>query len=387
MCLHPVVTALPGVSIAVHFAELRDPRLERTKAHDLSTILVVAICAIVAGANDWVAVAEFGRSKQAWFATFLALPNGIPSHDTFWRVFRALDPDQFQTCFLNWIRATSPLIGGQVIAIDGKQLRRSHDKGLGRSAIYMVSAWATANHLVLGQRKVADKSNEITAIPELLRALDLTGCLVTIDAIGCQTAIAQLIVDQGADYVLALKANQGQLYDDVALLFADLAADQYRPYAYDYAKTWNKGHGRIERREAWTISDPQVLAHLRHANQFARLTTVMLVRHERRCSDAVSVELRYYIASCATSAAHLLRSKRRHWRIENSLHWILDIAFREDESRLRKDHGAQNFAILRHIALNLLKQETTCKVGVFNKRLKAAWDLDYMRIVLATLFK
>jgi len=387
MCLHPVVTALPGVSIAVHFAELRDPRLERTKAHDLPTILVVAICAIVAGANDWVAVAEFGRSKQAWFATFLDLPNGIPSHDTFWRVFRALDPDQFQTCFLNWIRATSPLIGGQVIAIDGKQLRRSHDKGLGRSAIYMVSAWATANHLVLGQRKVADKSNEITAIPELLRALDLTGCLVTIDAIGCQTAIAQLIVDQGADYVLALKANQGQLYDDVALLFADLAADQYRPYAYDYAKTWNKGHGRIERREAWTISDPQVLAHLRHANQFARLTTVMLVRHERRCGAAVSVELRYYIASCATSAAHLLRSKRRHWRIENSLHWILDIAFREDESRLRKDHGAQNFAILRHIALNLLKQETTCKVGVFNKRLKAAWDLDYMRIVLATLFK
>jgi predicted transposase YbfD/YdcC len=385
--LHPVVNAPPGVSIAVHFAELRDPRLERTKAHDLHTILVIAICGIVAGANDWVAVAEFGRSKQAWFATFLDLPNGIPSHDTFWRVFRALDPDQFQTCFLNWIRATSPLIGGQVIAIDGKQLRRSHDKGLGCSAIYMVSAWATANHLVLGQRKVADKSNEITAIPELLRALDLTGSLVTIDAIGCQTAIAQLIVDQGADYLLALKANQGQLYDDVALLFADLAASQYRAYVYDYAKTWNKGHGRIERREAWTISDPQVLAHLRHANHFARLTTVMLVRHERRCGTDVSVELRYYIASCATSAAHLLRSKRRHWRIENSLHWILDIAFREDESRLRKDHGAQNFAILRHIALNLLKQETSSKVGVFNKRLKAAWDLDYMRTVLATLFK
>ena len=220
------------------------------------------------------------------------LANGIPSHDTFWRVFRVLDPDQFQTCFLNWIRATSPLIGGQVIAIDGKQLRRSHDKGLGRSAIYMVSAWATANHLVLGQRKVADKSNEITAIPELLRALDLTGCLVTIDAIGCQTAIAQLIGDQGADYLLALKANQGQLYDDVALLFADLAASQYQAYPYDYAKMWNKGHGRIELREAWTISAPQVLAHLRHANQFARLTTVMMVRHERRCGAEISVATR-----------------------------------------------------------------------------------------------
>jgi predicted transposase YbfD/YdcC len=387
VCLHPLVGTQPGGSITAHFADLRDPRLERTKAHDLMTILVVAICAIIGGANDWVAVAEFGRSKQAWFATFLDLANGIPSHDTFWRVFRALDPDQFQTCFLNWIRATSPLIGGQVIAIDGKQLRRSHDKGLGRRAIYMVSAWATANHLVLGQRKVADKSNEITAIPELLRALDLTGCLVTIDAIGCQTAIAHLIVEQGADYLLALKANQGQLYDDVALLFADLAASQYRAYAYDYAKTWNKDHGRIELREAWTISDPKVLAPLRHASQFARLTTVMLVRHERRCGTEIAVELRYYIASTATSAAHLLRSKRRHWRIENSLHWILDIAFREDESRVRKDHGAQNLAILRHIALNLLKQETTCKLGVFNKRLKAAWDLDYMRTVLATLFK
>ena len=177
--------------------------------------------------SPWPSLAAANRPG---LRTFLDLPNGIPSHDTFWRVFRALDPDQFQTCFLNWIRATSPLIGGQVIAIDGKQLRRSHDKGLGRSAIYMVSAWATANHLVLGQRKVAEKSNEITAIPELLRALDLAGCLVTIDAIGCQTAIAQLIVDQGADYLLALKANQGQLYDDVALLFADLAASQYRAY-------------------------------------------------------------------------------------------------------------------------------------------------------------
>lgn len=387
MCLHPVGRAQPGVSIAAHFGDLRDPRLERTKAHELLTILVIAICAIIGGANDWVAVAEFGRSKRVWFATFLDLTNGIPSHDTFWRVFRVLDPEQFQTCFLNWIRATSPLIGGQVIAIDGKQLRRSHDKGLGRSAIYMVSAWATANHLVLGQRKVADKSNEITAIPELLRALDLTGCLVTIDAIGCQTAIAQLIVDQGADYVLALKANQGQLYDDVALLFADLTASQYQAYPHDYAKTWNKGHGRIERREAWTINAPQVLTHLRHASQFARLTTVMMVRHERRCGAEISVETRYYIASTQTSAAHLLRCKRRHWRIENSLHWILDIAFREDESRVRKDHGPQNLAILRHIALNLLKQETTCKLGVFNKRLKAAWDLDYMRTVLATLFK
>ena len=242
VCLHPLVRAQPGVSITAHFADLRDPRLDRTKAHDAGDILVIAISASIVGANDWVAVAEFGRSKLAWFSTFLDLPNGIPSHDTFWRVFRALDAAHFQTCFLNWMRATSPLIGGQVVAIDGKQLRRSHDKGLGRSAIYMVSAWATANRLVLGQRKVAEKSNEITAIPELLHALDLPGCLVTIDAIGCQTAIADAIVDQDADtYWLALKANQGQLYDDVALLFTDLVASGTGPIAHDYAATLEQG--------------------------------------------------------------------------------------------------------------------------------------------------
>ena len=393
MCLHPILLLEPAgplrpiVSIAAHFAVLKDPRLDRTKVHALSNILVLATCAIICDANDWEAVAEFGRSKLAWFKTFLALPHGIPSHDTFWRVFRALDPAQFQSCFLHWMRAVSPLIGGQVVAIDGKQLRRSHDKGLGHAAIYMVSAWATANRLVLGQRKVADKSNEITAIPELLQALDLRSCLVTIDAMGCQTAIASAIIEQHADYLLALKANQGQLYDDVVLLFADLVASGYRAYACDHAAMLNKDHGRLERRAAWIISAPKVLAGLRHATDFVHLTTVMMVRLERRIGTDVSIEWRYYIASCKTSAAQLLRHKRSHWRIENSLHWVLDIAFREDESRLRKGHGAQNFAILRHIALNLPKQETTCKLGTFNKRLKAAWDTDYLLAVLTTLFK
>lgn len=393
MCMQPSIVpepasvAQPVVSLTAHFAALKDPRVERTKAHALLDILVIAICAIICGANDWEAVAEFGRSKLAWFKTFLALPNGIPSHDTFWRVFRALDPEQFQRCFVDWMCAVSPLLGGQVVALDGKQLRRSHDRGAGQAAIYMVSAWATANRLVLGQRKVAEKSNEITAIPELLQTLDLRGCLVTIDAIGCQTAIAQTIIDQQADYLLALKANQGQLYDDVVLLFADLVASDYRAYAYDHASMFDKGHGRLERREAWTISDPKVLAGLRHATDFVGLTTVMMVRLERHVGPEVSVEWRYYIASRKTAAAQLLRHKRHHWRIENSLHWVLDIAFREDEARLRKGHGAQNFAILRHIALNLLKQESTCKLGIFNKRLKAAWDTDYLLKVLATLFK
>jgi predicted transposase YbfD/YdcC len=393
MCMQPLIALAPAplarplVSITAHFAALKDPRGDRTKAHALLDILVIAICAIIAGANDWEAVAEFGRSKLAWFQSFLALPHGIPSHDTFWRVFRALDAAQFQTCFLNWMRAVSPLLGGQVIAVDGQQLRRAHDRGAGQAAIYMVSAWATANRLVLGQRKVAEQSNEITAIPDLLQALDLHGCLVTIDAIGCQTAIAHSIVAQGADYLWALKANQGQLYQDVVELFADLAASGYRADAHDHAVMFDKGHGRLERREAWTISEPKVLAGLRHAADFAQLTTVMMVRLERRGGAEVSVEWRYYIASCKTSAAQLLRHKRSHWRIENSLHWVLDIAFREDEARLRKGHGAQNFAVLRHIAVNLLKQETTCKLGTFNKRLNAAWDTDYLLKVLATLFQ
>jgi predicted transposase YbfD/YdcC len=381
------MTSNPAAGIGAHFAELKDPRVERTRAHDLLDILVIAICAIICGANDWEAVAEFGRSKKAWFETFLALPNGIPSHDTFWRVFGALDPEQFEACFLNWMRSASELIAGQVVAFDGKMLRRSHDRGIGQAAIYMVSAWASANRLVLAQGKVDNKSNEITAIPELLRALDLAGCIVTIDAIGCQTEIAQLIVDQGADYLLSLKENQEHLYQDVALLFADLAASGYKAYTYDTTRTVDKDHGRIEIREAWTISDPEIIRHLRNAERFAKLSAVMMVRLERRLGQEVSVEQGYYISSAHKSAAHLLAAKRAHWGIENSVHWILDIAFREDESRLRKGHGAQNFAILRHIALNLLQQETTVKLGVHNKRLKAAWNQSYLLEVLSGLSK
>jgi predicted transposase YbfD/YdcC len=368
-------------TIENHFGDLTDPRIDRTKLHKLIDILVIAICAVIAGADTWEDVAAFGQAKVDWFKTFLELPNGIPSHDTFNRVFARLDPQQFQDGFLRWMSAVSEVIGGQVIAIDGKVLRRSHDRGIGKAAIDMVSAWASANRLVLGQVKVEDKSNEITAIPQLLRALEVSGCIVTIDAIGCQTEIAELIIDQDADYVLSLKENQGRLFEDVQLLFEDLEKSQYQAYHFDYAKTVNKDHGRLEIRECWTISDPEVLRHLRGFENWKQLLTVSRIRAQRQIGEERNCEDRYHIASIV-GAKRVLWAVRSHWGIENELHWTLDIAFDEDRCRVRKDHGPENFALLRHIALNLLKQEKTCKRSIKGKRLLAAWKEDYLLKVL-----
>jgi len=371
-------------SIEQHFGGLTDPRIDRTKRHKLLDILVIAICAIIAGADNWEDVEEFGKARLEWFQSILELANGIPSHDTFTRVFARLDPEQFQACFLGWIAAVSEVISGQVIAIDGKVLRRSHDKGIDKAAIDMVSAWASANTLVLGQVKVDEKSNEITAIPQLLAALEVSGCIVTIDAMGCQTAIAEKIIECGADYVLGLKENQGHLYEDVERLFADLEASQYKAYRFDYKKTVNKDHGRIEIRECWTISDPDVLKHLRGYENWKDLRTVSRIRSQRCIKEDKSCEDRYHIASI-TGATRVLNSVRSHWAIENELHWSLDMAFDEDRCRVRKDHGAENFAVLRHIALNLLKQEKTCKRGLKGKRLLAAWNQVYLLKVLTGL--
>jgi predicted transposase YbfD/YdcC len=372
--------------IAEHFAELEDPRGHVNRVHIFSDILVIAICAAICGADDWVAVEEFGRAKEEWFKTFLELPNGIPSHDTFWRVFRHLDPEQFERCFRGWMASLFELRSQQVIAIDGKQVRRSYDRQSGKAAIQMVGAWASENGITLGQVRVDDKSNEITAIPEILEALDVTDCIVTIDAMGCQTDIAENIVDKGGDYLLALKENHPLLYEDVELLFDDLEASGMSAYAYQDAAAVDKGHGRFEVRKAWTIDDPELLSALRNTDKWPNLTAVVKIRAERYTDDGSSINTRYYLTSSSASASELLKMTRTHWSIENSLHWVLDIAFREDESRLRKDNGAENFAIIRRIALNLLKQEQTVKIGVKNRRLKAGWDHRYLMRVLAPVF-
>jgi len=372
----------PTASIVEHFGDVTDPRLERQKLHQLVDIIVIAICAVICGADTWVDIELFGRSKLKWLKKFLELPNGIPSHDTFGRVFGLLDPIEFQTSFLHWVQAVTHVTQGQVIGVDGKQLRRSHDKRLGKAAIYMVSAWASGAQVVLGQRKVAAKSNEMTAIPQLLEVLALDGCIVTIDAIGTQTKIAERIVERGADYVLAVKANQATLLDDIRFVFQEDQTHNFQAGPYDYAKTVDKGHGRLELRECWSISAPEYLLCLRDARKWGGLKSLVMIKAERRIGQRREVKIRYYISSLATRAADFLHIIRSHWGIENRLHWELDIAFREDDSRVRKDHAPQNFAVLRHIALNLLKQEKTAQGGIKAKRLQCGWNEQYLLKVL-----
>ena len=375
----------PQATILDHFAELDDPRVERTRHHKLVDIIAIAICATICGADSWVHVELFGKSKLAWFQTFLELPHGIPSHDTFGNVFARLDPMQLQNCFVSWTQAIAELLPGEVVSIDGKTARRSYDRAGKKGAIHMVSAWASQNALTLGQVKTDEKSNEITAIPQLLEMLDLHGCIVTIDAMGCQREIAQQITDGGADYVLAVKANQGQLYEGIQDLFEGAEAWDFDGVPHDHDLTLDKGHGRVERRECWVITDQDCLDYLDPQGLWPQLKAVVKVVGHRQTAEGgppPADQPRYYISSLAGSAEQLLAAVRSHWSIENSLHWTLDVTFREDQCRVRKEHGPQNLNILRQIGHNLLKNERTLKVGIQGKRLNAGWDEDYLLKVL-----
>lgn len=373
------------LALTEHFAALDDPRVERTKLHRLESILVIAICAVICGAETWDEIEAFGEAKADWLATFLALPHGIPSHDTFNRVFAALEPAQFQAGFLAWMRSVATVLPAEVVALDGKTARRSHDRGRGKAAIHMVSAWAATNRLVLAQVKVDDKSNEITALPEVLRHLALAGCIVTIDAMGCQRTIAQQIRDQEADYVLALKENQGALYEDVRESFVQAQRTAFAGIGHEAATAVDKGHGRIEIRRHWVIGDADVLAWLQGQHHWPGLTAIGMVEAERRLGEKRSVETRYYLLSTPLAAADFGAAVRSHWSIENQLHWVLDMAFREDQSRIRAGHAAENVAVLRHLALNLLRHAPAKRLSIKAKRLKAGWDHAFLLHILRGL--
>jgi predicted transposase YbfD/YdcC len=362
-----------GKSISDFFSNLTEHR-ESNKRHKLIDVVTIALCAVICGADTWEDMEEFGLTKREWFGQFLELPHGIPAHDTFARIFAAMNPKEFQQAFLRWVKSIRSVMKG-IVAVDGKTLRHSYQKD--KSSIHMVSAWSLENRMVLGQVKTREKSNEITAIPELLTLLELEGCIVTIDAMGCQKEIAKTIIEKGADYVFGLKGNHEALHDDVRFYFEDGMASGFKGIAHDYHETIDGDHGRIETRRYWTTS-----ADWLPVKDWKGLSTIAMARRERYVDGKTSLETQYYLTSIESNAKRIAEAVRGHWGIENSLHWVLDIAFREDECRIRKDHAPENFATLRHISLNLLRQEDSKKRSIRAKRLKAGWDTAYLGLIL-----
>lgn len=360
------------------FEKIKDHR-HHNKCHKLIDVIIITICGVVAGADTYEQIENFGKKRKRWLSKFLELPYGIPSHDTFGRIFERMDPQEFQRCFKQWVASVAKLTKGEVVAIDGKTLRRSHNKADDKKAIHMISAWASSNQVVLGQLKTEEKSNEITAIPYLLKLLDLSGCIITIDAMGTQKKIAQVIIAQKNDYILALKENHKTLYDDTSLFFENMIAMKKEGYIFDEDTTVDSEHGRIETRRHVMTSDIDWLA---DKGNWAGLKSLAMVESTRNINGEVSYEKRYYISSLDCNAQTFGEAVRKHWGIENSVHWVLDIAFREDESRIRKGFGPENFAAIRHIALNLLREHKGFKGSVKSKRLNAAMDPDYLKEVM-----
>lgn len=374
----------PRLSLIEHFEMLSDPRMDRTKEHDLIDVLIIAVCTLLCGGESFNDMEDFGHAKQDWFKTFLRLRNGIPSHDTFNRVFAALDPEQFLNCFLCWTQSLRQAVAQEIVALDGKALRRALNKD--QSIKYVVSAWAESNNLVLGQLKVTDKSNEITALPRLLRVLELSGCIVTIDAMGCQKKIAKEIIESDADFVLALKGNQETVHQEVKEFVDETVAETQKPrprgaklsvVAARLAtlETVEKDHGRLETRRYYQSAELDWFADLK---QWEGLKSVGMVESVREIDGKATVERRYYLSSLPLNVELFARAVRGHWGVENKLHWVMDVCFREDHSRARAGYAAENLATLRRLALNLLKREKTKKRGIRGKQLNAGWDHAYL---------
>lgn len=366
-----------SVRLEDHFAELTDPR-RRESIHPLVNVLTIAICAVICGADDFVAIARFGEARRDWFAKFLDLSAGIPSHDRFNAILAALKPAEFEKCLLSWIAALHQT-DGRIVSIDGKTLRGSYDSASSKSAIHMVSAWASANQISLGQVVTDAKSNEITAIPKLLKMLEIKGTLVTIDAMGCQTEIAQTILDEEADYCLAVKGNQPTLENGIAAYFDKHLQNDFADVRVRRHETHEKGHGRVEERYYYLCPVPPDLP---HRERWPGLKAIGLALNITQRDGKETIAIRHYIVSRYLSGRRFAEAVRGHWSIENQLHWQLDVSFGEDKSRIRQGHADANFSILRRTALSMLKADKTLKVGIKNKRLNAGWDARYLEQIL-----
>jgi predicted transposase YbfD/YdcC len=375
--------AVAAESIAAleeYFATLPDPRIERCRRHKLIDIVTIAICTLLCGGEGFTDMEEFGHSRREWLETFLELPSGIPSHDTFGRVFARLAPAEFAACFESWARASVKQLSGEVVALDGKRARHSFDRAEGKEAIELVSAWVKEQRLTLGQVKVAADSNEITAVPELLKAIEIKGAVVTVDALNTQKEIAAQIRAKGADYVLALKGNHLGLKQEVEELFCAIKEDRTYGYHVETDRPIDKEHGRIEQRTCQQVA--VVAERFSEGHLWKDLRSVARVEREREVGERRSHEVRYYLSSLEVDAARMQQIIRGHWAIENSCHWILDVVFREDDSRVRVGNAAQNLALVRKLALSMLSREKSCKRGVKVKRFKAALDLQYLLKIL-----
>ncbi len=360
-----------------HFAPLPDPRVGPAKRHELLDILMIAVCAMLCGAEGFTEIAQCGRCKAEWFKSWLALPHGIPSHDTFNRVFGLIDPAKFRDCFLAWTQSLRQVVVGELVALDGKTLR--HSRARGHGPIHLVNVWAARNRLVLGQLKVDDHSNEITALPPLLRALELAGCVVTVDAMGCQKTVAKEIHEADADYVLALKGNQGTLHAEVQAFLDDAHARGFAGLAHQFTQTLEKDHGRIETRRYWIT---EAIAWLADRPQWEALRSVGMVEAVREVQGKSTTQRRYYLSSLPAQVERFAAAVRGHWEIENCLHWVLDVQMGEDRCAVRQQNAAQNLATLRALCLNQLRRDQRVKLGIRAKQKAAGWDHQYLASLL-----